>query len=87
MFLPGVSHGTQDIIPDIKESLIPPTLLCATFLVLIIENMTLVFGELPWYAHAAKFGKAELDDTPVYSSWLVVSTMYIRFQCPSKFSR
>jgi hypothetical protein len=41
-------------------------LLCATFLVLIIENMALVLGELPWYAHAANLG-TELDDTPVYS--------------------
>ena len=76
LFLSGSQFSTQEIIPDIKDSLIPSMLLCASFVVLIIENTILVLGELPWYAHAAKLGKAELDDTPVYSFWLAVSTCF-----------
>ena len=72
----GSQFSTQEIIPAINYSLIPSMLLCASFVVLIIENTILVLGELPWYAHAAKLGKAELDDTPVYSFWLAVSTCF-----------
>eukprot|EP00438_Fugacium_kawagutii_P007631 Skav221472 [mRNA] locus=scaffold1700:448988:450557:+ [translate_table: standard] len=62
------------IIPDIKESLIPATLLCATFAVLIVENLILVW-DVPWFAHAAKLGDKDLDGTPVYTvfyaEWII----------------
>jgi len=63
------------VIPNIKESLIPSVLLCVTFAVLIIENMVFVVGDVPWYAHVSKLGRADLDDRPVYSvfyaEWLI----------------
>ena len=63
------------VIPNIKESLIPSVLLCVTFAVLIIENMVFVVGDIPWYAHVSKLGRADLDGRPVYSvfyaEWLI----------------
>ena len=56
-----------ELIPDIKDSLIPSMLLCLTFIVLLVENLTFVIGEVPWYVHAANLGREDLDGQPVYS--------------------
>lgn len=43
--------------------------------VLILENLALVIGETPWFAHAANLGHPELDGQPVYTvfyaEWLI----------------
>lgn len=63
------------LIPNIRESLLPSVLLCITFFVLILENLALVIGETPWFAHAANLGHPELDGQPVYTvfyaEWLI----------------
>lgn len=39
------------------------------------ENMVLVIGETPWFAHAASLGHPDLDGQPVYTvfyaEWLI----------------
>ena len=55
------------LIPDVADSLIPSTLLCITFVVLIVENLVFVIGETPWFAHAAILDRDDLDQQPVYS--------------------
>eukprot|EP00438_Fugacium_kawagutii_P002028 Skav214240 [mRNA] locus=scaffold1133:195941:200937:- [translate_table: standard] len=64
-----------DLIPDVKESLIPSCLLCATFIVLIVENLALVIGDVPWFAHAASLDREDLTAQPVYTvfyaEWLI----------------
>jgi hypothetical protein len=39
------------------------------------ENLALVIGETPWFAHAANLGHPELDGQPVYTvfyaEWLI----------------
>ena len=52
------------LIPNIRESLLPSALLCTTFFVLLIENLILVIGDVPWFAHAANLGDADLDQEP-----------------------
>jgi len=63
------------LIPNIRESLLPSALLCTTFFVLLIENLILVIGDVPWFAHAANLGDADLDQEPVYTvfyaEWLI----------------
>lgn len=56
-----------ELIPDVKDSLIPSMLLCTTFIVLLVENLAFVIGEVPWYVHAANLGREDLDGQPVYS--------------------
>lgn len=64
-----------ELIPDVKDSLIPSMLLCATFVVLLVENLAFVIGDVPWYVHAANLGREDLDGQPVYSvfyaEWII----------------
>lgn len=64
-----------ELIPDVKDSLIPSMLLCTTFIVLLVENLAFVIGEVPWYVHAANLGREDLDGQPVYSvfyaEWII----------------
>ena len=69
------ARKAMHLIPNIRESLLPSVLLCITFFVLILENMVLVIGETPWFAHAASLGHPDLDGQPVYTvfyaEWLI----------------
>lgn len=75
VFTHQAARRAVDLIPDIKESLIPSCLLCATFIVLIVENLALVIGDVPWFAHAASLDREDLTAQPVYTvfyaEWLI----------------
>ncbi len=67
----ALTHNTArkaiHLIPNIKESLLPSVLLCITFLVLIVENLPFVIGDVPWFAHAANLNRSDLHEQPVYT--------------------
>lgn len=63
------------LIPNIKDSLLPSTLLCITFAVLLVENLPFFTSDTPWFVHAANLGRSDLDHQPVYTiffaEWLI----------------
>jgi bacteriorhodopsin len=69
------AKSAMHLIGDIKETLIPSALLCATFAVLFVENSVLATGSSPWFAHSMKVGDQHLDERPVYTifylEWLI----------------
>jgi len=69
------ARGAMHIIHNLKDTLIPSAFLCATFIVLFIENIVFV-SETPWYANAMTAGDGDiLDGEPVYTvfylEWLI----------------
>lgn len=75
----ALTHNTArkaiHLIPNIKESLLPSVLLCVTFVVLLFENLAMVIGDVPWFAHAANLNRSDLHEQPVYTifyaEWVV----------------
>ena len=75
----ALTHNTArkaiHLIPNIKESLLPSLLLCVTFVVLLVENLPMVIGDVPWFAHAANLNRSDLHEQPVYTifyaEWVV----------------
>ena len=75
----ALTHNTArkaiHLIPNIKESLLPSFLLCITFVVLLVENLPMVIGDVPWFAHAANLNRSDLHEQPVYTifyaEWVV----------------
>lgn len=75
----ALTHNTArkaiHLIPNIKESLLPSVLLCITFLVLLVENLPFVIGDVPWFAHATNLNRSDLHEQPVYTifyaEWII----------------
>eukprot|EP00928_Gymnodinium_smaydae_P091645 TRINITY_DN75378_c0_g1_i1.p1 TRINITY_DN75378_c0_g1~~TRINITY_DN75378_c0_g1_i1.p1 ORF type:complete len:388 (+),score=44.48 TRINITY_DN75378_c0_g1_i1:51-1214(+) len=50
-----------------QANLFPPALLCATFIVLITENVLLYSETVRWFVHVSDFGADDPEHQPVYT--------------------
>jgi len=69
------ARRAMHIIHNLRDTLIPPALLCATLSVLFIQNV-LFAGPTPWYANAMRLGDDNnMDGEPVYTvfylEWMI----------------